>query len=315
MASEIRVNQIQNRSGLSTVTFSDTGVVLSGITTVGILSATSITGNLTGNVTGNVTGTLTGSISTTSITVGDKFISSSGVGLGATTTTGRNAGVGTAVGTIIYNSTVGIVEVYDGTTWKPTSDNFIQATGGIVTSYYSGGVFWKAHTFTASNTFKVLTAPANNNTVEYLVVGGGGGGTNGDNGTGAGGGGGAGGFRTGIGVTVSNSPGAYSIIVGAGGAPQNVPGNSSTFNSSNVGFSSIVSLGGEGSPGGTSGASGGGGFGRGLPAGTGTPGQGNPGGQGAGTSAPATVGELDYLHLFPEQQSFMPAAAVAVVNK
>jgi hypothetical protein len=50
MASEIRVNQIQNRSGLSTVTFSDTGVVISGITTVGILSATSITGNLTGTV-------------------------------------------------------------------------------------------------------------------------------------------------------------------------------------------------------------------------------------------------------------------------
>jgi len=34
MASEIRVNQIQNRSGLSTVTFSDSGVVISGITTI-----------------------------------------------------------------------------------------------------------------------------------------------------------------------------------------------------------------------------------------------------------------------------------------
>ena len=34
MASEIRVNQIQNRSGLSTVTFSESGVVLSGITTI-----------------------------------------------------------------------------------------------------------------------------------------------------------------------------------------------------------------------------------------------------------------------------------------
>ena len=90
MASEIRVNQIQNRSGLSTVTFSDTGVVLSGVTTVGILSATSITGNLTGNVTGQISGIQT------SITVGDKFINSTGVGLGATTTTGRNAGVGTA---------------------------------------------------------------------------------------------------------------------------------------------------------------------------------------------------------------------------
>ena len=34
MASEIRVNQIQNRSGLGTVTFSDSGVVISGITTI-----------------------------------------------------------------------------------------------------------------------------------------------------------------------------------------------------------------------------------------------------------------------------------------
>jgi hypothetical protein len=34
MASEIRVNQIQNRSGLGTVTFSDTGVIISGVTTI-----------------------------------------------------------------------------------------------------------------------------------------------------------------------------------------------------------------------------------------------------------------------------------------
>jgi len=40
MASEVRVNQIQNRSGLSTVTFSDSGVLIAGVTTVGILSAT-----------------------------------------------------------------------------------------------------------------------------------------------------------------------------------------------------------------------------------------------------------------------------------
>ena len=34
MASEIRVNQIQNRSGLTTTTFTDTGVTISGILTV-----------------------------------------------------------------------------------------------------------------------------------------------------------------------------------------------------------------------------------------------------------------------------------------
>ncbi|QPX47969.1 putative endosialidase [Synechococcus phage S-SRM01] len=43
MASEIRVNQIQNRSGLSTVTFSDTGVVISGITTISDLRTSGTT--------------------------------------------------------------------------------------------------------------------------------------------------------------------------------------------------------------------------------------------------------------------------------
>ena len=64
MASEIRVNKIINRSGLSTVTFSDTGAIVSGIVT-----ANSFSGNVTGAVTGsgaNLTsipaGQLTGTI-------------------------------------------------------------------------------------------------------------------------------------------------------------------------------------------------------------------------------------------------------------
>jgi hypothetical protein len=48
MASEIRVNKIINRSGLSTVTFSDTGAIVSGIVT-----ANSFSGNVTGAVTGS----------------------------------------------------------------------------------------------------------------------------------------------------------------------------------------------------------------------------------------------------------------------
>jgi hypothetical protein len=43
MASEIRVNKIINRSGLSTVTFSDTGAIVSGIVT-----ANSFSGNGSG---------------------------------------------------------------------------------------------------------------------------------------------------------------------------------------------------------------------------------------------------------------------------
>ena len=60
MTSEIRVNKIINRSGLSTVTFTDDGAIVSGIVTANSFSG-NVTGNITGNVTGNVTGAVTGS--------------------------------------------------------------------------------------------------------------------------------------------------------------------------------------------------------------------------------------------------------------
>jgi hypothetical protein len=88
MASEVRVNQIQNRSGLSTVTFNDTNVTFSDDIVVAV---------------GN------------SITVGNSFIGPRSIGIGSTTTTGRNAGVGTAKGTIIYNDDTGTLQFYDGT--------------------------------------------------------------------------------------------------------------------------------------------------------------------------------------------------------
>lgn len=53
MASEVRVNQIQNRSGLGTITVADTGQVLSGVTTVDNLNITTgVNGvvDFTGNV-------------------------------------------------------------------------------------------------------------------------------------------------------------------------------------------------------------------------------------------------------------------------
>ena len=57
MASEIRVNSLTNRSGLSTVSITDTGAVVAGLVT-----ATTFSGPLTGNVTGNVTGNLIGDV-------------------------------------------------------------------------------------------------------------------------------------------------------------------------------------------------------------------------------------------------------------
>ena len=56
MASEIRVNKIENRSGLGTVTFADTGVDLSGIVTATTFSGSGA--SLTNLPAANVTGTL-----------------------------------------------------------------------------------------------------------------------------------------------------------------------------------------------------------------------------------------------------------------
>ena len=145
MASEVRVNQIQSRTGLSTVTFSDAGVSIAGVTTVGILSATgnsvfsgnlnvtgtisgnvnatglsTFSGGIQGNVTGNLTGNITGSVNATGlstfsggINVCNTFLRATSIGIGTTSTTGRNAGVGTATGTIIFNSTTNSLEIYN----------------------------------------------------------------------------------------------------------------------------------------------------------------------------------------------------------
>ena len=91
MASEIRVNQIQNRSGLGTVTFTDTGAVLSGIVT-----ATSFSGSGT-NLTGVSAQGLSG---TPNITVGSVT--------GATASFSGNVSVG---GTLTYEDVTNIDSV------------------------------------------------------------------------------------------------------------------------------------------------------------------------------------------------------------
>lgn len=55
----------------------------------------------------SITGADLGISAATSLTVGESFIRSGSVGLGTVSTVGRNAGVGTAVGTIVYNETTG----------------------------------------------------------------------------------------------------------------------------------------------------------------------------------------------------------------
>jgi hypothetical protein len=123
---------------------------------------------------------------------------------------------------------------------------FTDATGGNITT---NGNF-KIHTFTSSGSFVVNTA-GTDDTIEYLVVGGGGGGGMGNTGTtGTGGGGDAGGFNTGSFVTTSGT--SYSITVGEGGDDIANVANSGVFAGSagNAGNSStafgITSAGGSG---------------------------------------------------------------------
>ena len=122
----------------------------------------------------------------------------------------------------------------------------MQASGGIINDYESGGNNYRAHIFTSSGTFTVTDLGLLETTVEYLVVAGGGGaGSNGQ-----GGGGGAGGLRTNLpGVVdgggnpltistpfpVSAGPTSYNITVGAGGAGAGDTGTGSSGQNSYFG--------------------------------------------------------------------------------
>ena len=278
----LTINQL-NASGIVTAnSFRGDGSQLTGIAvTTNVRTNSLIVSGMT---------TATGGIqvgATTSIVVGDTFIKRGAVGLGTTSTTGRNAGVGTAAGTIIFNSTANTVEVYDGSTWKQLYSGFL-ATGGTITS--AGGK--TIHTFAGTGTFSLNSAPPTF-AIDYLIVAGGGGAGGGYNSGGGFGGGAAGGMRTGSGTPLP--PGPYVITVGSGG-PQNSNGNPSSISGPSI-FSTITSdgggRGGGGGPGpapafseiagGSGGSGGGGGKGPVSTGGSGntpptSPSQGNPGG-------------------------------------
>ena len=262
--------------------------------TDGSLTIQGASGNLTGDLTGNVTGNINSTgvstfatanitqsnptnlnvtgvstfanvqISTgSSITVGDTFIRRGAVGLGTTSTVGRNAGVGTAIGTLIYNATTSAVQFYSPVGWITLASAFV-STGGTKTTSGSTTI----HTFNSTDTLVIEGGPKS---ADYLIVAGGGGGSNG--GGVGGGGGGAGGFRTGSG-TLELITGTYTMTIGAGGvagisgvsvATRGIP----SFISS-PGISSITSQGG-GAGGGASNSF--------------TPGT-NPGGSGGGGTHP-----------------------------
>ena len=154
--------------------------------------------NFTGIMTANVSGV---------------YLGTHAVGLGTTTTTGRNAGVGTPIGSLVFNRTTSLVQVFKGNKWSDISDDRFSATGGTKTE--SGGKIY--HSMTGSTPFVVASGEKN---IELLVIGGGGSGggaegaITGTNGGGGGGGAGAVIYKSAFPVT----SGTYTISIGAGGA-------------------------------------------------------------------------------------------------
>jgi len=115
----------------------------------------------------------------------------------------------------------------------------ISATGGnIVSTFFSEGRLWRAHTFTSvgSSTFTVQS-PGTDGEVEYLILGGGGGGGS-DNAGGGGGGGVLSSERAGSSPAPIEA-GNYTIVVGAGG---NASGANNVWVNTNGGNSSAFGL-------------------------------------------------------------------------
>jgi hypothetical protein len=222
----------------------------------------------------------------------------SGINLNTITTTGRNAGVSTATGTLIYNSTLQELQVYKGSEygWVAANDEFIEATGGTVSEYVSGNRLVRAHVFYSTGVFTVTKGVGQNAKIDFLLVGGGGGG-----GSQRGGGGGAGGFV--LNTQYGINPGRYTVTVGSGGqgarytTENGLGGSSSSFL-----IAAAVGGGGGGSGNnppadvnavGDPGGSGGGAAsvsGTNILGGTGTSGQGNPGGSVTGSPGGGELG-------------------------
>ena len=168
-----------------------------------------------------------------------------GVGIGVTTTTGRDAaaGVGTVKGQIVYNDTESRMEVYSGNAWVGIATAAaLETTGG--TKIESGSNVY--HVFTSdlgAQTFQV-SGTAGISGAKVLIVGGGSG-SNNDNGSG----GAAGGVV--YGASVPFSPGTYPARAGVGGSSNQNRDNDIECNgqpsrlSTPVGF--VTGFGGQGS--------------------------------------------------------------------
>ena len=146
-----------------------------------------------------------------------------GVGVSQVTTTQRDAISSPEQGQLVYNTTVGNLQIYDGSGWAAVYEPPMSGDGGNQANGIEPGNGYKYHTFTNSGTFTVSGSAG---TAQVLVVaGGGGGGANNSGGTDGGAGGGGGGVALTNGATIPLAVGTYNITVGGSGSGGNAPGN------------------------------------------------------------------------------------------
>ena len=217
-------------------------VLAGGINAVGVITGTSFKGDgssLTGIAATDTIAaaslTVSGisTLSNTKIGIGKSInfgsvqkssIQGHSIGIGTTTVAGVAAGLGTAVGEIVYVMDDNVygeqLRVYNGYQWVGITTEAVltsmQATGGNATVTENG---YRRHVFTSPGNLVVssLAGPAS-----VLVVAGGGAG-GGSTGNGQAGGGGAGGFRLASSISFSNGA-TYPVTVGSGGAGSAPPG-------------------------------------------------------------------------------------------
>ena len=136
-----------------------------------------------------------------------------GVGVSQVTTTQRDAISSPEQGQLVYNTTVGNLQIYDGSAWAAVYEPPMSGDGGNQANGIQPGNGYKYHTFTNSGSFTLSGASGN---AQVLVVGGGGGGgAHNSGGTDGGAGGGGGGVV--LAPTIPLTPGTYNITVGSGG--------------------------------------------------------------------------------------------------
>jgi len=276
---------IDGSSGIITATrFDGDGSNLSGIDATTLKDSE---GNIVAQA--NASGLMLSGITTVTsgkLMVGNAYVDSAAVGIGSTTSSGRDAGIGTMVGSMVYVPDTGL-QIYTGSDagWKSVADTnevgALTITGGTITT--SGNE--RIHTFTSDGTF---TTDGEITSAQMLVIAGGGGG----GGAGYGAGGGAGGVAYSAGVTIPAA--SYTADVGPGGAagaPPNGRGTSGTDSTFGTAFTPTYRI-----------AKGGGGSGKyGTPA---PSGNGLDGGSGGG--AAATPGLNGGAALQPSQNPGVP---------